>query len=361
MQDTKLKLLEPAEQDSFPATQPLLSGAETGGDAEEQHIEQLVRRLETEARAVDQCFRAKAHALIKRRSPLDVMLRAASSVLTSRLSPATPGFAEHPSTIVYNQSDTPPPMNSPRAQRRRADAARALAYARAQAAQLRALAAALDAAHGTKAARTWLSAAALAFAGGHALDELVALTLEPAPPRRQRQQRQRSGGGGGGGGATAEAAALGAVLDETLTSCPICLEIMYRPCATPCSHRLCAGCVAEVLARAKTLQTSADCPCCRATGAVGRAVRLWRWGRLLNTVYPLEYTAQRLLVQTLGHLCRLTPHADLCLLANLLQYAAQRKAYRARAAAAAAPGGGSGLYAWTRRAREGWASLPSQQ
>jgi E3 ubiquitin-protein ligase RNF1/2 len=63
--------------------------------------------------------------------------------------------------------------------------------------------------------------------------------------------------------------------------CPICLDIMRDPMATPCLHRFCAGCIE------KCLRISKHCPSCRSAVATRRSLRRdANFALLVATFYP---------------------------------------------------------------------------
>jgi hypothetical protein len=64
--------------------------------------------------------------------------------------------------------------------------------------------------------------------------------------------------------------------------CPICLDIMRDPMATPCLHRFCSVCIEKCLRIGKQ-----ECPSCRQPVATRRALRRDdNFGRLVLTFYP---------------------------------------------------------------------------
>jgi len=64
--------------------------------------------------------------------------------------------------------------------------------------------------------------------------------------------------------------------------CPICLEIMREPTATPCLHRFCAECIEKCLRVGKL-----ECPSCRQPVATRRSLRKdINFGLLVRTFYP---------------------------------------------------------------------------
>eukprot|EP00953_Heterococcus_sp_UTEX-ZZ885_P018862 10535-Heterococcus_DN1.PRE.2 len=178
----------------------------------EQLVHRLLRLLDSESSAVEACFAVRAHHLIRRRS-----------AVTKALSSAACKLHDLQNRVLKSSSSRHSRVRSPSFSETRCDAAATLlAYARLNTEALRLLVETLDAVHGTKSGRVWLSARqhSLSFLGGHAVDELLALTIAPVSSR-----------------APFDAAAAAAALDEAFVTCPICFDVMWNPVALPCAHR----------------------------------------------------------------------------------------------------------------------------
>jgi hypothetical protein len=178
----------------------------------EQLVHRLLRLLDSESAAVEACFAVRAHHLIRRRSAVTIALSSAACKLH-----------DLHNRVFKSSSTRHSRVRSPSFTEMRCDAAATLlAYARLNTEALRLLVETLDAVHGTKSGRLWLSAKqhSLSFLGGHAVDELIALTIAPVSSR-----------------VPFDAAAAAAALDESFVTCPICYDVMWNPVALPCAHR----------------------------------------------------------------------------------------------------------------------------
>jgi hypothetical protein len=195
-----------------PSPEHATAGTQPSPDDCEQLVRRLLRLLDSESSAVEACFAVRAHHLIRRRS-----------AVTRALSSAACKLHDLQNSVFKSSSSRHNRVRSPSFTETRCYAAATLlAYARLNTEALRLLVETLDAVHGTKSGRVWLSTRqhSLSFLGGHAVDELIALTIAPVSSR-----------------APFDAAAAAAALDESFVTCPLCFDVMWNPVALPCAHR----------------------------------------------------------------------------------------------------------------------------
>lgn len=90
--------------------------------------------------------------------------------------------------------------------------------------------------------------------------------------------------------------------DNDLT-CPICLDLMYKPVALACGHKFCKRCALEAAGFGRAVGTFASivshvprrapCPACRQQDVYRGAVSLREVGRLIERRHPREWAERR--------------------------------------------------------------------
>ena len=98
-------------------------------------------------------------------------------------------------------------------------------------------------------------------------------------------------------------AGASATYDEGDFTCPICLELMYRPVGLSCGHKFCRQCALDAAGFGKVfgafrniisyIPARVTCPECRQAKAYKGAVSLKELGFLIRDRYPKEYAARR--------------------------------------------------------------------
>ena len=98
-------------------------------------------------------------------------------------------------------------------------------------------------------------------------------------------------------------AGASATYDEGDFTCPICLELMYRPVGLSCGHKFCRQCALDAAGFGKVfgafrniisyIPARITCPECRQAKAYKGAVSLKELGFLIRDRYPKEYAARR--------------------------------------------------------------------
>ncbi len=71
-------------------------------------------------------------------------------------------------------------------------------------------------------------------------------------------------------------------------SCPLCLELLYKPCTTECGHNFCQPCMEEAM------QFHTLCPVCRkpVKGAAGYQVNAIM-ATIIQRTFPERYAARQ--------------------------------------------------------------------